>query len=434
MATDTLTLRPARARLGADWYKLWVASAISTIGDGTLVVAVPLLATTMTKDPILIAAVPVFAHLPWLFFSLHAGAIVDRFSRRTMMVLAQAAQGTLMTALALVVTFKIEQLWMLYVIAFGIATAQTVFGTASQTIVPRIVANAGLEKANGWLYATELIGEDSLGPAVGAALVVGGLAMPLWLDAVTFFVSLILIRLLRTHGRAESTVPRRALRVEIVEGVRWLRRHRLLRTLTMVAAASNLCQNMFLGTLILFAQRELHVTGSGYGILLTTMAAGGVLGGLFSDRLVRLFDARRLALAMQVVLPVAWLSIGLFGRNLVTVGILASIAALATTMWNVVVTSLRQRLVPDELRGRVNGVGRLVAFGTIPLGYLIGGVIATLWGVVVPWIVAGGVRLIVSLWAFPAISKWHTAHPSTTPTPPPVDPGVSCSLDGVSSE
>lgn len=399
--------RPRRSGLGRDWYKLWSASAISTIGDGALLVALPLIATTLTKNPLLIASVAVFGRLPWLLFPLHAGALVDRLSRRAVMVGAQFAQAVLVILLAVAMTLHVQQLWMVYAAAFGITAAETLFGTASQTILPHVVRDEHLESANGRLFATVLVGEQSLGPALAAALVVGSLSLPLWLDGVTFLMSLLLIRRIRVSGRVQSPGPRLALRKEIGEGVRWLAKNRFLRTLTVTAAASNLCSNMFMGTLVLFSAQILHLGPAGFGILLTLMAAGGVAGGLFSKSIVARVDARKLAMAMQFVLPVCWLSIGFFGRNIIVVGLLASASSLAVTMWNVVVTSLRQRLVPDELRGRVNGVGRLVAFGAIPLGYLLGGLIASAFGLIAPWIIAGSLRLAVSAVTLPALRRWH---------------------------
>jgi MFS family permease len=399
--------QPVRPRPRGDWHRLWSSSAISTIGDGALLVVLPLIATSLTKSPLLIAAVPMFGRLPWLLFSLHAGAWVDRLSRRGAMVAAQLSQGLFVTLLAVAVTTHTDQLWMLYVLAFGITTGDTLFGTASQTIVPHIVDDDQLVAANGRLFAIQLLGEQSLGPAIGAALVVGSLSLPLWLDAISFLISLLRVRAIKVSGRVLAPAARQPMRTEIAEGVRWLMAHQLLRTLTITAAAGNLFGNMFMGTLVLFSARVLHLGSAGFGVLLTVMAAGGVIGGFGSKRIVSLFDARTVAIAMQFIVPGCWLSIGLFGRNLITVGILASVASLCVTMWNVVVTSLRQQLVPDELRGRVNGVGRLVAYGTIPLGYLLGGLIAGPFGLIAPWIVAGSLRLVVSLFTLPALRRWH---------------------------
>ncbi|GAA3150919.1 MFS transporter [Planomonospora alba] len=393
--------------LGRDWRRLWGSGALSTLGDGALVAAMPLLAAATTSDPLLVSGVTAAATLPWLLLSLPAGAWVDRFDRRRLLMAAQAVHVLLVAVLALLVTFGAARIWMLFVLAFGVGAAGLVVTGASEALIVSVVPKARLETANGRRVATDSVLREFGGPPLGSALFALAMPLPFWLDAVMFLLALLMIIRIRADGAVGRTGPRGRMLAEIGEGLRWLARNRLPRTLTLIAGAGNFCETMALATLVLFARDVLGVGDGGYGVLVAAMAVGGVAGGLVADRVVTRLGGRPVALGVQLVIPLSWLAIALVGRNAVTVVALFTVFSLAVALWNVMASSLRQRLIPAELLGRVGGAGRMIAFGAIPLGAVCGGLVADAYGLVAPWFVCAVLRLLVSLLAWPSLRRWE---------------------------
>ncbi|MFG1999010.1 MFS transporter [Spirillospora sp. NPDC048911] len=417
MSTSELTPTPSRPALEdttrrSAFRYLWSASLISTVGDGVLLAALPLMAAALTKDPRLVAGVAFAGRLPWLVLALFGGVLVDRADRRRLMIGTQLGQLSLVTLIALIATLNLSEIWMIYIFAFGIGCGDILFTGASQAIVPTLVRPDGLERANGRLIGAESVSREFLGPPLGAALFAFALPTPFWVDAVTFLVSIMLLAQIPAPARAvepiePAAVPaRRGVFAEIGEGLRWLARARLPRALTLIAAAGNFGEAMALSLLVLFAHDVLGLGDVGFGLLLAAMAAGGVLGSLVSGWVVARFGAREVAIAVQVISPSAWLAIGVLGRNALVVVALFTVFSIALAMWNVVSVSVRQRLIPNELMGRVTSAGRMLAYGATPLGALAGGFVAGEFGLVAPWLVGGALSLLVAIASFPVLRRW----------------------------
>jgi MFS family permease len=400
-----VTAAPPRTKLPGQFHYLWSASLISTLGDGALLAAIPLMAKSLTVDPQLIAGVATVGSAPWLL-ALFGGVVVDRYDRRLLMTWAQVTQALLVAAAAVVVTLGLTQLWMLYLLAFGIGSAEVLFSAASQAFVPSLVGRDRLEEANGRIITTQQVSQQFAGPPLGAALFAFAMPLPFWLNATTFTVSVVLISRIRRVGPPPGTGARRSMFAEIGEGLRWLARHRLPRILTLSAGAGNFCEYMALSVLVLFSSQVLHLSDRGYGILLGAMAIGGIIGSLLSVRVIALLGARQVAIGAQAVCPLAWLAIAAVGRNPVTVVALFTAFSIAVSLWSVVALSARQRLIPDALLGRVTSASRMLAFGAMPLGALAGGYIAKEFGLIAPWVVGGVLSLVVTVLTLPAMLRW----------------------------
>jgi MFS family permease len=288
----------------------------------------------------------------------------------------------------------------LALLAFVIGTGEVVFGNAAQAVLPEIVPAPLLHKANGAQYAITTVGQLFVGPPLGSLLFGLAVAVPFGLDAGTFAISAALLATL-PRGRLPATEPS-PLRAAIAEGLRWLAGHRLLRTIALVLAANNFANAMGTATLVLLATQTLHLSATGYGVLLAGGAVGSVLGGLVNARIVaRVGELPALvtALAANVVL---YLGLGL-APDAVVLGALLAVNGFVTTLWNIVTVSLRQRVVPGELLGRVNSVYRLLAWGLIPLGSLAGGLVAHLLGLRAPYLAAAGLRAVALAVGLPAL-------------------------------
>jgi MFS family permease len=393
------------SRLGSNYTKLWFASAISNIGDGVRWTALPLLAVTLTRDPAKVAAIDLAASLPWFLFALIAGALVDRLDRRKVMVLANMFRTAVMAGLATLVLTHNASLPVLYILAFCLGMAETMFDNAAQALMPRLVDHSLLEKANGRLTAAELTANQFVGPPVGGLLFAAIAALPFLVDAGSFAVSALLIFLVAGSFRTprDDALPVTRLRSEIAEGLRWLWSHRLLRTMAAYVGIQNMMNTACFSIFVLFAVQILHLSAAGYGLLLSSMAIGSLLGGLTADRVARRIGRGTTIFVGLVLASVSFVVMGT-ATDPYVVGAGAALLGWPITSWNVITVSLRQRLIPDRLLGRVNSVYRLMAWGTMPLGAVLGGLLGRVFSVRTPFLVAAVVDGLLALFALKLFS------------------------------
>lgn len=393
-----------RSPLGPGYRRLWLASAVSNLGDGVTRTAAPLLAVTLTRDPRLVSGLTAALMLPWLLFALPSGAIVDRVDRRLLMSLVDALRGVAVALLALAVSFDWAGLPMLYVVFFLLGVGETLFDSATNTVIPALVPADRLEDANGRLVAAETGANELVGPAVGGFLFASAAALPFFVDAASFAWSAALVLTLRGSLRATTLVsdgapaPHTTLRAEIGVGLRWLWRHALLRQLTIAASLLNLLSGAIFAVYVLYAQDRLGLGEIGYGFFLAAGAVGGIAGSLFAGKLVdRLGRGRILAVAAMfegatdVVLGLT--------RNAVVAACAAALGLFAAFVWSTVSASLRQMLTPDELLGRVSGAYRLASYGTVVFGAIAGGFVVEATNAGVPFLYSAAVLTLVGCWS-----------------------------------
>jgi MFS family permease len=392
----------ASPRLGRDYWRLWWANTISSTGDGAFVAALPLLAVTITRDPRLVAVVTAATFLPWLLLSLPAGAVVDRYDRAALMWRAQAVQAAVVAVVAILIVAHRADIEVLAVGGLLLGSAEVIFSNAAQSVLPALVPPDLLPKANGSQQVSLTVGESFLGPPVGSLLFAAAAALPFGLDAVSFAGSAALLAgLPRTNGTREDT-KRPTIRAQIAEGLRWLAGHRLLRLVAVLLGIYNFANQMGQAILVLLATQVLHVSTRGYGLLLAASAVGSVVGGLVNPVLTR-----KLGLLPSLILPAvatgaAFVGLGLAPDPAVAAALLA-VQGFSVTMWNVVTVSLRQRIVPGHLLGRVNSVYRMLGWGLMPVGALTGGFVAHAAGLRAPYVVAGLLCLLSVLAALPLL-------------------------------
>jgi len=412
--TQTATRAPAR--LSRDYWRLWWANTISSTGDGAFVAALPLLAVTITRDPRLVSVVTAATYLPWLLLSLPAGAVVDRCDRATLMWRAQAVQAAVVAMIAILIVVHEADIEVLAVGGLLLGSAEVIFSNAAQSVLPALVPPELLPKANGSQQVSLTVGESFLGPPAGSLLFAAAAALPFGLDAASFAGSAALLSALPKTRPAPKTTRRERVRAQIAEGLRWLAGHRLLRVVAVLLGIYNFANQMGQAILVLLATQTLHVSTRGYGLLLAASAVGSVVGGLVNPLLTR-----RLGLLPSLVLPAvidaaAFVGIGLAPGPAVVAALLA-VQGFSVTMWNVVTVSLRQRIVPGHLLGRVNSVYRMLGWGLMPAGALAGGFVAHAAGLRAPYIVAGLLCLLSVLAALPFLLAAVRAAPSEASEP-----------------
>jgi MFS family permease len=381
--------------LGRNFTKAMVASGFANLADGVLWVALPLLAVQLTRSPILIAGVTVAARLPWLLAPV-AGAFADRLDRRQSMVRVNLVRFVLLGGLALAVAVDVATLPMLYAVAVLLGVGETLFDTSAQSLLPAVVGRDDLTRANSRLFAVELVANEFIGPPLGGLLAAASLAFALGAPAVAYLVGAGGLALLVGSFRAVGAAPAGStrLRDEIAEGTRFVWRHPVLRPLAIMLGLQNMAFSAAFSVFVLFAVAPgpMGLSKAGYGILTATIGVGSLLGSWLAAPVERRLGRVR-TLVLSVVVNAAGLVVPVVTALAVPVGASWLVTGTAIVLWNVVTVSLRQRITPDRLLGRMNASYRLVGWGTMPLGAAAGGVLAEVLGLRGAFLVAAVVTL-----------------------------------------
>ncbi|HET6209055.1 MAG TPA: MFS transporter [Jatrophihabitans sp.] len=386
--------------LGASYRRLWWANAINSVGDGAFLAALPLLAVTITHDPRQISLIAVASYLPWLVLSLPAGVLVDRYDRAGLMWRCQAFQAGVVAAIAVAAGTHRVGIPALLLASFLLGCAQVVITNAAQSVLPQLVPIPLLQKANSTQYMAQTLGQLSIGPPVGSVLFAVTAALPFGLDAASFVLSAALLaRLPRNRPAARR---RSSVGSEMGEGLRWLGSHRLLRTLAVMLGMNTFCFQLGFATLVLYATQTLRLSDRAYGLMLVGMGLGSLLGGLLNSRVAGRLGVLPALVISYALNAILFLGMGLAPNGAVLAVLLAASGAIVT-ITSVVTVSLRQQLVPDRLLGRVNSVYRMVGWGLMPLGSLLGGLVAHRYGLRAPFLTAGVLRLLVLAGTLPSL-------------------------------
>jgi MFS family permease len=384
---------------------LWTANAVSNLGDGVTLVAGPLLAASLTRDPRLVAGLAVAQRLPWLLFSLVSGALVDRLDRRWVMVRVDAVRAVVIGLLGVAVLAGVATLPLLYAVFFALGTAETLFDNAAVSILPAVVPKDQLARANGRLLGAQMVANELAGPPLGGLLFATAAAVPFLLDAGSFAAAAALVAAMGGRFRVErpSGAAPTTLRSEIAEAVRWLARHRLLRILAVAIALMNLTLSATVSISVLYAQERLGLGSVGYGLLLSSLAVGGISASLVAERVIGWLGpatTMRLGLVIEssthLVLALA--------RSPYLVGAVFALFGFHAMTWSVISVSLRQELIPSRLLGRVNSAYAVFGFGSLSLGAVAGGVLAARYGLTAPFWCSFVAMSLLTLACWPILS------------------------------
>ncbi len=389
-----------RARLPAPFLRLWAADALSSFGDGFTLVAAPLLLTTLTDNPVLIAGGVFATQVPWVLMGLQAGAVVDRVDQRRLVIRVDTIRSVLMAALAVAILTDSVNVVVVYLLLFASGAGDTLVLTAGTTLVPQLVAKHQLTRANSRLLSTRLLGALLIARPVGAWLFTAGHSIPFVLDALSFIAGAVLLVRLPTRRQSVDVPASGAVRA----GLQILWRDRVLRILALCIFVMNVTLSGTMAVLVIYAFDRLGLGPTGYGLLVATMAIGGLIGAATATRLVDRFGASlllKVGLAIecgfQLTLAItthAWV----VGLALIIFGVHASV-------WTVLTVSLRQHRTDDAVRGRVMSAYTLLSVGGSAIGALTGGALVVAGGITAPmWFGAALVACVFAL-AAPALRK-----------------------------
>ncbi|MER6013157.1 MFS transporter [Streptomyces bluensis] len=376
---------------------------LSSFGDALRAAALPLLAVTLTDEPLLIASVVACGYLPWIVFGLLGGAVADRVDQRRAMWTVDAVRALLVGAFALAVALGHASIALLIALAFTLTALQTLFDNASTALLPAVVDREALGSANARLMTGQRIAGGLLGGPVVPLLMAVGAAVPFAANAGTFLAAAALVASLpaaasdRKPGRAGST-----LRREIADGLRTLWRDHALRGLCAATAFCNVGMGAQLATLVVLVTGWLGAGPAGYAAAGAAVTVGSLAGGVANHRLVARLGRLRAVLLAGAVQITALVVMGTVRSLIVLVGALA-VFGLMGMVWNVNTTTLMQERSPAELLGRVSSAFRTLSFAGVPLGALLGGAVATAWGLNTPPLLTAAFFVLAVVALIPAL-------------------------------
>ncbi|HAJ17379.1 MAG TPA: MFS transporter [Microbacterium sp.] len=414
-----MTLAPSsvqgRVPLGRDFGKLWTAAAFSNLADGVGRTAVPLIATTLTRDPVAIAAVGALAFVPWLFFGLPAGMIVDRFDRRRVMASANVAWGGVAVALAALTATGHLELWHLLVatVAFGIG--ETLFDNANNAVIPSLVGKAGLDRANSRIQAAQITIDSFVAQPIAGVLFAISLVLPLWVGSAGYLIPIVLALMLPISAASalrraapdaafasdEVAVPGERLpasaaaRVSTKDAALYLWRHRYLRALVVFTSILGGAFSFAQAPTILYFLETQGVAPAAIGFVTAGIGAGALLGSLVAPALVRRSGRGAVMLGANLAAGVCLAAVGV-APELVSAIVAYAGMAFAVSLWNVPWGALRQMIIPGDIFGRVLGIIRSLTWGLFPIATMLGGLVARV-DLRLPYVIAAAVTIIAAL-------------------------------------
>jgi MFS family permease len=327
----------------------------------------------LTGSPAQAGIVGFAQSLPFVLVGLPAGALVDRVDRKRLMLVSDGTRAIALATIPVAYAFDVLTVAQLAAVAFVEGAFFILFDFAETSSVPQIVEREQLPTAIS-VHQARVQGADLAGQPLGGVLFALHRMAPFVVDVVSYVVSFLALLFIRRPLQEAREGPARSLRSDIAEGIGWLWRQPFLRACVFLVAGSNFVGNALFLVLIVRAQ-ELGASASVIGLMLGFYGAGSLLGSVLAPSVVRRVDSRHIVIGSLWVWALGTAVLALVEQPLV-LGVVVALAGFPLIFWNVVLASYRYALVPDRLLGRVVSAGRFVAWSTIPLGALAGGLLA----------------------------------------------------------
>ena len=353
-----------------DYMLLWSGQVVSSMGTQVSQLAFPLLILFLTHSPVQAGLAGALRALPYLIFSLPAGALIDRWDRKRLMILCDAGRGICMASIPAAYLIGHLTVVQLFLVSLIEGTLYVFFNIAEVACLPRVVTKEQLPAANAQNFATEGI-TSLIGPPLGGALYTVVYTLPFLADAISYAASVVSLFFIRTKFQGERVASPHKLWVEIKEGLIWLWRHPIIRFMAILTGGINLVGAGSFLVLIVLAQ-HMHASPFTIGLILAIGGIGGILGAIIAPPV-----HKRVSFA-QAIISMTWSNAIVFplfaiAPNPLVLGILTTFIFLSGPIYNVTSVSYRLALIPDELQGRVNSAFRLIAFCGQPLGLAVTG-------------------------------------------------------------
>jgi MFS family permease len=366
--------------MGPAFNRLWASSLVSNLADGVLMAAAPLLAITLTDSTVLISAIGAMVMLPWLLFAMPIGVMVDRVDRRFILAGSNAIRSAVIGAVALgIATDHITIYWLIFS-GFIIGVCEVATDTTAQSLIPQILDEEHYEKGNSRLQISETVIQGFIGSPLSGFLYAIAIWLPFFINSIgyavaTLFALLIPIQYLQ-DVRTDSPNETKASYIEDIKfGIRYLYNQKVLRRLVLTTATIGVCYSAGTATMVLFIIKELELSPQYFGVVLSIQGVGALLGAVVAPKASKKFG-RSIIMTLGITSSSVVLLLQGFASNIYIFVALATFGGFAISQWNILLMATYQRIIPNELYGRIHGTRRTLVWGMMPIGSLIGGVLA----------------------------------------------------------
>ncbi|WP_345764402.1 MFS transporter [Diaminobutyricibacter sp. McL0608] len=402
MTAPALIAKPKRAPFSSGFNRLWSAAIASNLADGIGRTAVPLIATTLTRDPALIAGLTAVTFLPWLIFGIPAGMLLDRVDRRIAMAVANTLRFAVAGLLSVLIATDQLTIWWLYACVLLFGMGETVFDNATTTVVPSLVTRDQLDRANGRMQSAEIVVQNFIATPIAGFLFAVAIGLPIWLTGSGFLIAGLLalaIPAAAARGYSAGAVedggeaerPRPAFRAV----VSFLLHQRFLRNMIVLTSLTASALAFAQGSVVLLLLQTFSVPAAAIGVVTAAVGAGALVGALLASRFVERFGRGVVMFTAVLVGGVGLLGVGLTSNVLIAIGAYA-FGAFGVAVWNVPWGALRQSIVPSDMLGRAMGIIRTIGWGLTPIATVLGGFVARI-DLRLPFVIGGGLVVVLAL-------------------------------------
>ena len=369
-----------------DFLNLWTAETVSQLGSQISQIGLPLVAIIVLEASAFeVALLGVIEFAPFILISLPAGVWVDRLRRKPILVTADLGRALLLASIPVAYWLDALTIWQLYVVGFVVGVLTVFFDVSYQAYLPSLVSRQQLIDGNSKLEISRS-GAQLAGPGLGGALVqVLTAPVAVLVDAISFLASAIFLVRIRKQEQAPTRAERQAgpgMKTELKEGLAWVLGNRYLRWIAASTATFNFFSNMLFAVFLVFAVRVLELGPGVIGLIFAVGSVGYLVGALLANRVSRRFgvgpDDHHRRSRLDLVAPARGSRRRRIRFRFVIAGLV--ISSMGIPIYNITQVSFRQAITPERLQGRMNSVMRFVVWGVIPLGSLVGGALATWFG------------------------------------------------------
>ena len=397
-----------REPLGSTFNKLWSATLASNVSDGLLKTAMPLLAATLTRDPVVVAALAAVVMLPWLFFAIPIGSLVDRVDRRIAMWVANAIRFAAAAVLTVTIVTDTVNIPILYVLAFIIGAAEVLYDTTAQALIPQILKPEQLERGNSRLSIGATMVGELVGSPLSGILYALAIFLPFVSGTLGVLLAVVLVAIIPGSYKAIKALddngvelPKKSLWADMRFGISYLLKEKVLLKLVLLTTSIGFFFSASQSTMVLFMLDVLKVPFALFGFVFLAGAFGNILGSIVAPKLSERFGRMNI-MALTIFLSGLLTALSGFAPNVWVWIVLSVFIGIAIAHWNILLMSTYHQIIPNELFGRIHGTRRTLVWGLMPIGSLVGGVFALI-DLRAPLIIGGAIGAIIALVGVPFI-------------------------------
>lgn len=383
--------------------RLLLSSISSNFADGLVKVAAPLLAAYLTRDPVLISLLSSLSFLPWLLFAIPIGGIADRVERFRLLALANLARLVIFSfGTYLVFNLNVQNaalsmnIYWLYLLVFLVGICEVIADTASQSLLPEMLNEDQREKGNSQMQTAQFVVQEFMGVPIAGLLFAISMFIPFLVGSIGFAIAWVI--LLNLAATATKLIPRDTHTDFIGElkfGLKFLYNHKDVFKLVMFTTSLSFFFAASGATFVLFALDVIGITEASFGLVMMLSGIGGLVGSIITPQLSQKFGRGKMLAISISLAPVSLILQGLL-PNLAVFVLGGFVMSFSISIWNILLMSMYQFLIPSEIYGRIHGARRTLVWGVSPLGAVLGGFLGAI-DLRLPLILGGVVTLVIAL-------------------------------------